>query len=144
MKILKSYESFSGNTISFEEIKGIIDDILIDLKDINDNFSWKVVIQKKTGSTDNKYILDIFCHDAQALGIAPDVSKIKGWVEVLDHLFEVLISEDLKIYSLQDLYNREVKPGNINLKWVPKHIISPTTGEYEDTYWQKSFLIMTY
>jgi hypothetical protein len=61
MKILKSYESFSGNLISFEEIKGIIDDILIDLKDINDNFSWKVLpdifdegdiqfIQKKTGS----------------------------------------------------------------------------------------------
>jgi hypothetical protein len=136
MKILKSYESFSGNPISFEEIKGIIDDILIDLKDINDNFSWKVVIQKKTGSTDNKYILDIFCHD--------DVSKIKGWVEVLDHLFGVLINEDLKIYSLQDLYNREVKPGNINLKWVPKHIISPMTMEYEDAYWQKSFLIMTY
>ena len=62
MKILKSYESFSGNPISFEEIKGIIDDILIDLKDINDNFSWKVVVQKKTGSTDNKYILDIIIH----------------------------------------------------------------------------------
>ena len=131
MKYLKDYKMFES--ISFEVIKGIVDDILIDLKDLNDNFSWRVVVQKKTGSTDKKYILDIFCFD--------DVSKIKGWLEVLDHLFGVLISEDLKIYSLQDLYNREVKPGNINLKWVPKHIINPMTVEYEDAYWKKSFLI---
>jgi len=139
MKYLKDYKMFES--ISFDVIKGIVDDILIDLKDLNDNFSWRVVVQKKTGSTDKKYILDIFCHDAQALGIPSDVSKIKGWVEVLDHLFEVLINENLTIYSMQDLlYYREVKPGNINLKWVRKHIINPMTGEY-DAYWQKSFLI---
>jgi hypothetical protein len=135
MKILKSYESFRGNPISFEEIKGIIDDILIDLKDINDNFSWKVVIQKKTGSTDQKYILDIFCHD--------DVSKIHGWTDVLDRLFSVLIEEGLKIYDQKESFT-EVKPDRINLSWVSRHIIDPMTFEYEDAYWQKSFLIMTF
>lgn len=32
MNHLKSYKLFESNSISFDEIKGIIDDILVDLK----------------------------------------------------------------------------------------------------------------
>lgn len=121
MNHLKSYKLFESSSISFDEIKGIIDDILVDLKDLNDNFSWKVV------DFPQKCRLDIYCHD--------DVSKIKGWMEILDHLFELLISEDLKIYD-QNWY--PTKPGKINLSWIPIHIINPMTFEY---VWMKSFII---
>ena len=127
MNHLKSYKLFESNSISFDEIKGIIDDILVDLKDLNDNFSWKVL------DFPQKCCLDIYCHD--------DVSKIKGWTEILDHLFGVLISEDLKIYDQMESFT-EVKPGKINLSWTPKHIMNPMTFEYENSFWMKSFIIV--
>ena len=132
MNHLKSYKLFESNSISFDEIKGIIDDILVDLKDLNDNFSWKVVdFPPQVGS--QKCRLDIYCHD--------DVSKIKGWTEILDRLFEVLISEDLKIYDQMESFTA-VKPGKINLSWTPKHIMNPMTFEYENSFWMKSFIIV--
>ena len=127
MNHLKSYKLFESSSMSFDEIKGIIDDILVDLKDLNDNFSWKVLDFPK------KCRLDIYCHD--------DVSKIKGWTEILDHLFGVLISEDLKIYDQMESFT-EVKPGKINLSWIPKHIMNPMTFEYDNAFWMKSFIIV--
>ena len=127
MNHLKSYKLFESSSMSFDEIKGIIDDILVDLKDLNDNFSWKVL------DFPQKCCLDIYCHD--------DVSKIKGWSEILDRLFGVLISEDLKIYDQMESFT-EVKPGKINLSWIPKHIMNPMTFEYDNAFWMKSFIIV--
>lgn len=136
MNHLKSYKLFESS-MSFDEIKGIIDDILVDLKDLNGNFSWKVLdFPQKGGGLITR--LAIYCHD--------DVSNIrgwtdiKGWTEILDRLFGVLISEDLKIYDQQESFI-EVKPGKINLSWIPEHIMNPMTFEYESSFLMKSFIL---
>jgi hypothetical protein len=134
MKNIKSFKLFESNTISNIEVENLINDILLDLKDINDGFSWKIEF-KKPEHENRDFIwgrLYITCSD--------DVSKIHGWADVLDRLFSILIEEGLKIYDEKESFT-EVKPGKINLSWKLSHIMNPMTFEYVDVKWGKEFVI---
>jgi hypothetical protein len=133
MKNIKSFKLFESNSISNMEVENLINDILLDLKDIN-VFSWKIEL-KKPEHDNVDFIwgrLYITCSD--------DVSKINGWTDVLDRLFSVLIEEGLKIYDQKESFT-EVKPGKINLSWSLSHIMNPMTFEYVDVKWKKEFVI---
>ena len=134
MKKIKSFKLFESNSISNIEVGNLINDILLDLKDINDGFSWKIEFKKP--EHDNRDfiwgILYLSCTD--------DVSKIKGWTDVLDRLFSILIEEGLKIFDQKES-TTEVKPGKINLSWRLSNIMNPMTFEYVDAKWVKEFVI---
>ena len=133
MKNIKSFKLFESNSISNMEVENLINDILLDLKDIN-VFSWKIELKKPEDDTGD-FIwgrLYITCSD--------DVSKIHGWTDVLDRLFSVLIEEGLKIYDQKESFT-EVKPGKINLSWTLSRIMDPTNFEYVDVKWIKEFVI---
>ncbi len=134
MKNIKSFKLFESNTISNIEVENLINDILLDLKDINDGFSWKIEL-KKPEHENRDFIwarLYIECID--------DVSNIKGWTDVLDRLFSILIEEGLKIFDQKESFT-EVKPGKINLSWRLSRIMNPMTFEYVDVKWVKEFVI---
>jgi hypothetical protein len=147
MKYLKDYKYFKlfeGNTISTIEVEDLTNDILLDLKDINSDFSWKIEFEKpESGNRD--FIqgkLCIFFSDvSQDHPRAFDDNKIRGYVDVLDRLFKILISEDLKIYDTMDLIFSstmlEVEPGKINQSWK----LSRTEDGLK---WKKEFIINSY
>lgn len=134
MKNIKSFKLFESNSISNLEVENLINDILLDLKDISDGFSWFIEL-KKPEHDNRDFIwgrLYISCSD--------DVSKIQGWTDILDRLFGILIEEGLKIYDQKESFT-EVKPGKINLSWSLSHIMNPMTFEYVDVKWKKEFVI---
>ena len=144
MKYLKDYKYFKlfeQNNISNIEVEDLINDVLLDLKDINSDFSWKIEFEN-SGPGNRDFISGILCiFFSDVCSDVPkplDDNKIRGYVDVLDRLFKILISEDLKIYDTMDLLfsstHSEVEPGKINQSWR----LSRNGG---DLKWKKEFII---
>jgi hypothetical protein len=133
MKNIKSFKLFESNSISNMEVENLINDILLDLKDISDGFSWFIELKKPEHDRD-------FIWGRLYISCSDDVSKIQGWTDILDRLFGILIEEGLKIYDQKESFT-EVKPGKINLSWSLSHIMNPMTFEYVDVKWKKEFVI---
>jgi hypothetical protein len=152
MKNIKSFKIFESKSITIIEVENIINDILLDLKDINDRFSWKIsMIGNPPKSKEFRSLfLNIICKDDASeltFALGEDWNKKrdgfqtrifngikKDFKDILDRLFEVLISEDLKVQQVREFgYDRdEFKPGKINNEWI----LDPTSQE-----WRKEFYI---
>lgn len=133
MRTIKSFKIFESNSITNIEVKNLIDDILLDLEDISDGFSWKIDFKPDPDNIEFYWCrLYITCSD--------DVSEIQGWCGVLDRLFGLLIEDGLRIYDQKKSFT-EVKPGEIDRSWRLSRIMDPTTFEYVDAKWVKEFVI---
>jgi len=152
MKNIKSFKIFESNSITIIEVENIINDILLDLKDINDGFSWKISMignPAKSNEFRSIFLYIIYKDDPSELffRIGEDRTKKregfqtrifngieKDFKSILDRLFELLISENLKVQQVREFgYDRdEFKPGKINNEWV----LNPMGHE-----WRKEFYI---
>jgi hypothetical protein len=130
--IIKKFKIFEGSkSITNIEVKDIIDDVLVDLTDLNDNFFWDCYIP----SDDNFFEscnLRIKCRD--------DVSKNTEWVEILERLFYILSGEGIKILEKKESYI-DVKP-KINLEWSFKGRRNPMNFQVDSTWWEKEFVFL--
>jgi len=146
---IKKFENFN-NGAYFEEIKGIIDDRLIDLKDLNENFSWKftnlprITIKGKEEIGSNlKSSLEISFHDYIDIIEINAIDDIKRCAEILNNLFQVLSNENLLIYDQSWQIVKDVTKPSRNSDWVLKRTYNPITLRHEISHWQKSFMIYT-
>jgi hypothetical protein len=136
--IIKKFKIFEGSkSITNIEVKDIIDDVLVDLTDLNDNFFWDCYIP----SDDNFFEscnLRIKCRD--------DVSKNTEWVEILERLFYILSGEGIKILEKKESSADtppyiDVKP-KINLGWTLKARRNPMNFQVDSTWWEKEFVFL--
>jgi hypothetical protein len=140
MKI-KSFKIFESNSITNIEVKNIVDDILLDLKDLSDSFSWQVYISRDPRKlsefpereTFNNCHLIIKCEDEFT-------TKNSEWVNILERLFYLLNQEDIKIFDQKESFT-EVKPGKINLGWELKARRNPMNFQVESIWWEKDFFL---
>lgn len=139
--IIKNFKLFENKSISKIEVKNIIDDILVDLVDLNSNFSWQ--FYPKIVFNDN--IFDR-CHlvikcDKDPLDNDADPTNFSGWVEVLERLFYLLNDEGIEVFDQLKSFT-EVKPGKINLKWNNKCRRNPINFEIDSVWWEKDFFLI--
>jgi len=154
MKNIKSFKLFESNSISNLEVENLINDILLDLKDINDGFSWKIEFFLAFWNPEHDPEHDFIW--GRLYITCSDISNIHGWTDILDRLFSILIEEGLKIYVQRKTFTEpidqaqrmkqrmklhEVKPGEIEHDdWSLSRIVNPMTFEY-DIKWFKEFVI---
>lgn len=114
---------FSGITVG--EVVDLIDDFLIDLKNINSEFSWDITCNNWNHEEKNSSALFNWCH--LVIKISDDVSKVKGWKEIIEHLFKLLREEDIDA------------PCDIGYSWKLEWITNPFTFETEYARWIKRY-----
>jgi hypothetical protein len=116
MKI-KNFKLFESSSINNIEVENLIEDILINLKDLDNEFSWKVIFPKRLSYAMSEHFhtceLHIICEDAYKS------SKIdSNWISVMSQLISVLNSEDIRVYEAERSIS-EVKPNSIDKSWTP-------------------------
>lgn len=137
--IIKSFKIFEGDkSITNIEVKNIIDDVLVDLSDLSDSFSWNcytnwVVDEMNTEKTFKNCHLIIKCNDDLT-------TKNSEWVNILERLFYLLNEEDIKIFDQKESFT-EVKPGKINLGWDLKARRNPMNFQVDSLWWEKDFFL---
>lgn len=142
MKKIKSFKIFENNSITNQFVKNLIDDLLVDLKDLNDNFSWKLYFFEDY--LDKKFInclLEIRCYDnVEFDGSATDILKStkKDWKQVISRMIVVLNLEGISVYDQVESLTRAV-PDKINPKWHAEVVQNPHTFEVTETYMSKEF-----
>ena len=153
MKKIKSFKIFENNSITNQFVKNLIDDLLVDLKDLNDNFSWKLYFgSSSTGIfrsdsedyLDKKFInclLEIRCYDnVEFDGSATDILKStkKDWKQIISRMIVVLNLEGISVYDQVESLTRAV-PDKINPKSHAEVVQNPHTFEVTETYMSKDF-----
>lgn len=158
MKI-KSFKIFESNSITNIEVKNIVDDILVDLSDLSDSFSWTcytslVVNEMDTEKTFKNCHLIIKCFTPQtpdnkkeslfdkAASLYDKIAKTKNseWVDILERLFYLLNEEGIKVFDQKESFT-EVKPGKINLEWSLQARRNPMNFQVESVWWEKDFFL---
>ena len=146
MKIKKFGQIFESNSITNIEVKNIIDDVLVELKDVSEGFSWHVYIAEDPRNLRNfpegedfkncHLIIKYFGDD---LNPSPASYAIE-WVTILERAFYILNEEGISIYD-QKQSNIEVKPGKMNLFWTIQSRRNPMNFAIESAWWEKDFYL---
>lgn len=145
MKIKKFGQIFESNSITNIEVKNIIDDVLVELKDVSEGFSWHVYIAEDPRNLRNfpegedfkncHLIIKYFGDD-----LHPSPANLTEWVNILERAFYILNEEGISIYD-QKQSNIEVKPGKMNLSWTIQSKRNPMNFAIESVWWQKDFYL---
>lgn len=138
--IIKSFKIFEGGkSITNIEVKNIIEDVLVDLSDLSDSFSWNCYTG--IGTTNEMNIEKTFKNCQLIIKCNDDfTTKNSEWVNILERLFYLLNEEDIKIFDQKESFT-EVKPGKINLGWDLKARRNPMNFQVESLWWEKDFFL---